>query len=68
LSSASCSLGRNKDNANRLSNLKLLPGRGQPAGLSVDTEDYDVVGILVGCNQVLAGGINGEITWRFAVR
>ena len=62
-----CLFQRHKNDAHGFSDFNGLPGPGQLAGPGIDAEDHDAVGILVGRNQVLAGGINGETARDFAV-
>ena len=61
----SCRLRRDKENANRFSNLKFLAGRGQSAGLGVDAEDHDGIGVLVFGEKEVSCGIDGEVARFF---
>src|SRR5271157_2520638 len=47
--------------------LHYLSGRGQATGLRVHAEEHDGVGILVGGEEVAAGGVQREIARRFAL-
>src|SRR5712691_10483285 len=44
--------------------LDALAGRAQPAGLGVDAEHHDRVGLLVGRQEVAAGGLDREVPRR----
>ena len=57
---------RNELAADGGSYLNAVPGRRQAAGLGVDAEDHDVVGILVGGQKILPHGIDGKIARRHA--
>ena len=66
LGSGRCHFHGDKSNAHRLADFDGLPGPGQFAGLGIDAEDDHIVGVLIGGNQVLAGGINGKTARSFA--
>ena len=52
---------RNDLDAHRLRNLDDLAGGRQGAVLFIDAEDHDVVAVLVGDQQEVAAGIDGEV-------
>src|SRR6202022_4976451 len=55
-----------KRDANGGGGFRDVAGGGQGAGGGIDTEDYDVVGLLVGGEEEFAGGVDGEVARSFA--
>src|SRR5579859_3392250 len=62
------SLRRHECYRNRRRHLEYLARRSQAASLRVDTKDNNVVGVLIGCEQIRARRVNREIAWRLTLR
>ncbi len=61
-------VGAGEDDVDGGGDLGDLVGGGEGAGGAVDAEDDDVVGLLIGGEEEIAGGIEGKISWGFALR
>ena len=57
---------RNDFNTHRCRDFRYLPGGIKFAGLGVDPEGYNGVGILVGGEQEIAGRVDGKIAGGIA--
>src|SRR5580700_6074094 len=61
------SLCLQEDDADRRGSLEIFAGGSQPARFLVDTENYDIVGVLVRCQKIGSRRIDGEVTRRFTL-
>src|SRR5260370_15114195 len=62
------SLTRHECYRNRRRRLEYLAGRSQAAGLRVNAKNNNVIGFLIGCEQIRARRVNRKIAWRLTLR
>src|SRR5260370_10854317 len=62
------SCNRHECYRNRRRRLEYLAGWSQAACLRVNAENNNVIGFLIGCEQIRASRVNRKIAWRLTLR